>query len=40
MAITHEMLSLLFQFGSFIVAMLGLIVTIIIALTQKKNDRP
>ncbi|WP_241752827.1 putative holin-like toxin [Brevibacillus agri] len=39
MAITHETLSLLFQFGSLIIALLGLIVTIVIALT-KRNDRP
>ncbi|MCR8936546.1 putative holin-like toxin [Brevibacillus laterosporus] len=36
MALTHETLSLLFQFGGFIVALLGLIVTIVVALTKKK----
>ncbi|WPS88553.1 putative holin-like toxin [Brevibacillus halotolerans] len=36
MALTHETLSLLFQFGGLIVALLGLVVTIVIALTKKK----
>ncbi|MBA4535154.1 putative holin-like toxin [Brevibacillus laterosporus] len=35
MALTHETLSLLFQFGGFIVALLGLVVTIVVVLRQK-----
>ncbi|MGF9909867.1 putative holin-like toxin [Brevibacillus porteri] len=38
MAITSEMFTLMLQFGSFIVALLGLVVAIVVALT-KKNDR-
>ncbi|WP_338134170.1 putative holin-like toxin [Brevibacillus laterosporus] len=34
--VTHEPISLLFQFGGFIVALLGLVVTIVVALTKKK----
>ncbi|AKF92675.1 putative holin-like toxin [Brevibacillus laterosporus] len=37
MAVTHETLSLLFQFGGFIVALLGLVVTIVVALTKKSK---
>mgnify|MGYP002624449397 FL=1 len=39
MAITHEMLTLMLQFGGFIVSLLALVVTIVVALT-KRNDRP
>ncbi|MCR8987983.1 putative holin-like toxin [Brevibacillus laterosporus] len=35
MALTHETLSLLFQFGGFIVALLGLVVRIVVVLRQK-----
>ncbi|HBZ83650.1 MAG TPA: hypothetical protein DEP07_25215 [Brevibacillus sp.] len=38
-AITHEMLTLMLQFGGFIVGLLSLVVTIVVALT-KRNDRP
>ncbi|UYZ14380.1 putative holin-like toxin [Brevibacillus sp. WF146] len=37
MAITYEALSLMIQFGGFIVGLLGLVVTIVVALTQKKK---
>ncbi|WP_134687534.1 putative holin-like toxin [Brevibacillus migulae] len=37
MAITHETLSLMLQFGGFILTLLGLIVTIVVALTAKKK---
>ncbi|MFI8712139.1 MULTISPECIES: putative holin-like toxin [Bacillales] len=36
MAITHETLTLMLQFGVFIVGLLGLVVTIVVALTKKK----
>jgi hypothetical protein len=37
MAITHETLTFLIQFGGFIVTSLSLVVTIVIALTPKKK---
>nr|WP_236871302.1 putative holin-like toxin [Brevibacillus laterosporus] len=39
MVVTHETLSLMIQFGSLIVATLGLVVTIIICMA-KKNKPP
>ncbi|UFJ40121.1 putative holin-like toxin [Brevibacillus humidisoli] len=39
MAITHETMTLMLQFGGFLIGLLSLIVTIVIALT-KRNDRP
>jgi hypothetical protein len=36
MAITHETMSLMIQFGGFIVGLLSLVVAIVVALTQKK----
>jgi hypothetical protein len=37
MAITHETMSLMIQFGGFIVGLLSLVVAIVVALTQKKK---
>lgn len=37
MAITHETMSLMIQFGGFIVVFLSLIMTMVVALTQKKK---
>lgn len=36
MAVTNETLTLMIQFGGFIVALLSLVVTIVFALTKKK----
>lgn len=36
MAITNETMILLLQFGGFIIALLGLVVAIVVALTKKK----
>jgi hypothetical protein len=38
-AITHETLSLMLQFGGFVVGLLSLVVAIVVALS-KRNDRP
>ncbi|TGV24467.1 putative holin-like toxin [Mesorhizobium sp. M00.F.Ca.ET.186.01.1.1] len=38
-AITHETLSLMLQFGGFVVGLLSLVVAIVVAL-YKRNDRP
>jgi hypothetical protein len=37
MAISHETMSLMIQFGGFIVGLLSLVVAIVVALTQKKK---
>ncbi|CAJ1001033.1 putative holin-like toxin [Brevibacillus aydinogluensis] len=40
MAITHETMSLMIQFGGFIVGLLSLVVAIVVALTQKRSRPP